>query len=29
MPSEKNVVHEGGLWPFKSQCQKVNWYTEL
>jgi len=23
MPSEKNVVREGGLWPFKSRCQKV------
>jgi len=23
MPSEKNVVREGGLWPFKSLCQKV------
>jgi len=21
--SEKNVVHEGGLSPFKSQCKKV------
>jgi len=25
MPSEKNVVHEGGLLPFKSRCQKFNW----
>jgi len=24
MPSEKNVVREGGLWPFQSRCQKVN-----
>jgi len=24
MPSEKNVVREGGLWPFKSRCLKVN-----
>ena len=23
MPNEKNVVCEGGLWPFKSRCQKV------
>jgi len=22
-----NVVREGGLWPFKSQCQKVNLST--
>ena len=22
--AKKNVVGEGGLWPFKSQCQKVN-----
>ena len=24
MTSKKNVACEGGLWPFKSQCQKVN-----
>ena len=24
MPGEKNAVREGGLWPFKSRCQKVN-----
>jgi len=24
MPSEKNVVREGGMWPFKSRCQKAN-----
>jgi len=23
MPSEKNVVREGGLLPFKSRCKKV------
>jgi len=23
MPSEKNIVHDGVLWPFKSRCQKV------
>ena len=24
MPSKKNVIHEGGLLPFKSRCKKVN-----
>jgi hypothetical protein len=24
MLSEKNVIREGGLLPFKSQCEKVN-----
>jgi len=23
MPSEKNVVREGGLWSFKSRCQNI------
>jgi len=29
MPSEKNVVHVGELWPFKSRCQKVKYIKSV